>query len=338
MKKLSTLLFIFILHACSTPQQTEQTPSSSYTIAFGSCSVQDWGDKQLWQEVLNENPDLWIWLGDNIYGDTEDMTVMKSKYDLQKSHPDYQQLISQTDIIGIWDDHDFGANDAGSEYPMKDESRDLLFDFLDVDPDNEAWKRKGAYQSYSYIMNENGVKIILLDTRYYRDSLIWEKEPKRSLVNENGGILGEEQWQWFQNELNEEEIDFFIIGSGIQVITQDHDYEKWSNFPKDRERLLQTVSSIKVPLLFLSGDRHISEVTRLELENYPFPLYDLTSSSLTSPWGEESDSPNENREGEIVYPVNFAVMKIDWNEKRPSLRLKFTGKDNAVLQEFAIDY
>jgi len=330
-------LTLFIIISCSPSQQ--KANSSVQTIAFGSCSVQGKIDAQLWKEVVAEDPALWIWLGDNIYADTEDMVKMKADYDLQKSHPDYQTLLEKIDVIGVWDDHDLGGNDMGSEYPKKDESRDLLFDFLDVPKDNEAWDRKGAYQSYSYTFDEKKLKIILLDARYFRDSLMWTLDPKTAQINEDGEVLGEEQWTWLEGQLSDDAVDMFLVGSGIQVLAEDHRFEKWANFPKERTRLLNLVAEkVNVPLAFISGDRHISEVSKLEIEGYDFPIYDITSSSLTNPWDEESPEVNELRVGTTTYLVNFAVVDIDWSGEQPSIQLKFVGQNSEILQELAIEY
>ena len=109
------------------------------------------------------------------------MNQRRKDYDLQKSHPDYQQLLKQTEVIGIWDDHDFGLNDGGREYPMKDESKEELFRFLDVPDDHPARERKGAYQSYTYTSSLGTLKIILLDARYFRDSLKWNNPGTRTI-------------------------------------------------------------------------------------------------------------------------------------------------------------
>ena len=75
------------------------------TIAFGSCNRVD-KDQEMWAAISQNHPDLWIWLGDNIYADTDDMQAMKSMYLQQKYNPEYQTFIRQTPVIGIWDDHD----------------------------------------------------------------------------------------------------------------------------------------------------------------------------------------------------------------------------------------
>ena len=308
------------------------------SIAFGSCSKQDFPDKQLWKEVNRENPDLWIWLGDNIYGDSEDMAVLKEKYDQQKSHPDYQTLMTQTEVIGIWDDHDYGVNDGGKEYPVKEASRDLMFDFLDLNKDHPAWNREGGYQAHTFDSDGRRIKFIFLDARYFRDPL--KKDEKNwNIPNYEGEILGDDQWIWLAQQLNDPETDFFIIGSGIQVIPKDHRFEKWTNFPNERNRLFILIQEyVEVPLIFISGDRHISEVSKIEIPDHKYPLYDLTSSSLTHGWSEPQPEKNEYRVGDIIYDENFALLRIDWKGKKPKLALKYIGVENKVLQELKIDF
>jgi len=337
----STICLLFLSGTLCAQQADVTIRKEINRIVFGSCSEQNHPQKQLWNEVNHLAPDLWIWLGDNIYGDTEDMTVMKAKYDLQKSHPEYQKLMATTDIIGIWDDHDFGANDAGKEYPMKDESKEALFDFLDVDKNNPARKRKGAYQSYTYRHGTGNIKVILLDTRYFRDSLVWDNPgtaEKASRVNETGDVLGEEQWAWLGRQLSDPEIDLFILGSGFQVIPEEHQWEKWSNFPQAKARLLDLIkTNASVPLVILSGDRHLSEVSKLELSGYTYPLYEFTSSSLNAPSNPSPES-NQYRVKDKIHTQNFAVMTIIWIANSPVIQLKYYGKSNKQLADYSIRF
>lgn len=322
-------------------QKADKSISLDITrIAFGSCSVQDMADKQLWKEVNDSNPDLWIWLGDNIYGDTEDMSIMKEKYDLQKSHPGYQALLKRSTVIGIWDDHDYGVNDGGKEFPAKDGSKKQLFDFLDVDKNHPAQKRAGAYQSYTYKSDEGNVKVILLDTRYFRDSLSWDNPgtpQKSSIVNPDGDVLGEQQWEWLESQLDEPDINLFILASGIQVIPSQHQWEKWSNFPKARQRLFDLISKQKTPLVLVSGDRHLSEVSKTKIQGYPYPLVEFTSSSLTSPVTPDNEE-NQYLLGEKIYDPNFASITIMWIAGTPTLYLKYYGKGGVELAKHTIKY
>lgn len=332
MNKSIQLLFLLTLSISSVAQSNKTT----FKIAFGSCSDQKKVDKQLWEEVAVEQPDLWIWLGDNIYGDSENLDTLKLKYDKQKSHPDYQKLIDQTRILGIWDDHDYGLNDGGKEYPSKDGSRDLLFEFLEVAEENPAWNRKGAHQSYVLDALGKKMKLILLDTRYFRDALIVKKDPKRTIVNPTGDILGEEQWKWFEKELKSD-ADIFLIASGIQVLPSQHNFEKWSNFPKDRNRLLERLKSIEQPVILLSGDRHISEVSKLSNEEYRTPIYEFTSSGLTNVWSQFWPETNDLRVGPTVFEPNFGVLEMNESENGTNFSLSYIGTDNTRWATFKLD-
>ncbi|MEM7298353.1 MAG: alkaline phosphatase D family protein [Bacteroidota bacterium] len=329
-----TLLLLLIPNLLLGQQADEVRNKRIATIAFGSCSKQEQVDDQLWEEVNNTEPDLWIWLGDNIYGDSEDRKVLRDKYDLQKSHKGYQKLLSQTEVLGIWDDHDYGVNDGGSEYPSKDASKDELFRFLDVTSDHPARGRKGAYQSYTYESGKR-TKIIFLDARYFRDSLKWDRSGpwrKKAIINPTGQVLGQEQWSWLEEQLSEEDIDLFIVCTGIQAIPEEHIFEKWANFPVERERLFKTLGKTSSPLIILSGDRHMSEVSRLDLQERKHPIYEFTSSSLVSSWGMEEEEPKRYREKDIVFQPNFALLDVTWADDTLKMELNYFGKDNQVFQ------
>ncbi len=147
MKTLYFLLFTFVfLSGCQMAKKAASEKEALYegqkwntkraitTIAFGSCDRQDL-PQDIWKAVAQNQPDLWIWTGDNIYGDSDDMKVLHDKYMKQKSGKDYSAFRKKTQITGIWDDHDFGVNDGGKEYPYKRESKKLMLDFLDVPRD-----------------------------------------------------------------------------------------------------------------------------------------------------------------------------------------------------------
>ena len=300
------------------------------TILFGSCSREN-REQELWPAVLNHQPDLWIWLGDNVYGDTQDMAVLKDKYDLQKSNADYQKLLATTPIIGTWDDHDYGVNDGDKTFPKKKESRDLLFDFLDVPKSNPAWNREGAYQSYVYGTGNKKVKILLLDLRYFRDTL--ERNPSRNpryKISENGDTMGEAQWEWLEKELTHSDAAIHIIAGGIQLLSNEQIFEKWGNFPKARQRFFDLIRKTQpANAFYLSGDRHIGEVSKIELEGYG-PFYDFTSSGLTHSWGSGTE-PNQHRVGNLVVDKNFGVIRIDWSQDSPKVTFEIKGKEGQLL-------
>jgi alkaline phosphatase D len=300
------------------------------TIAFGSCNRQD-EPQPLWAEITKHDPQLWIWLGDNIYGDTQDMQVMQAKYNRQLELSNYREFLQEVPVIGVWDDHDYGANDAGKDYPQKDASKELMMEFLAVSDNSNQLGHKGAYGSYVYGPEGKQVKVILLDTRYFRDDL--EREDGVYLPNEEGTMLGEEQWTWLEGELANSTADVNIIGSSIQVLSSEHRFEKWQNFPAERERLINLVANSGVKnAFFLSGDRHVAEISRMEAEGVSYPLYDITSSGLTHVYAgaDASKEPNRYRQSDLIGKLNYGLIQINWEEEQPEVSVSIKGLNDAT--------
>ena len=333
---ISSILIALTFFSCQPIEH--ETPLT--TITFGSCSRQDI-DNQLWDEIVRQNPDLWIWGGDNIYGDTEDMELMKAKYDEQKNRDSYQRLLAAVpNVIGIWDDHDYGINDGGREFARKDESKDLMLEFLDAEKNDPRWSRKGGYGSYTYGPEGQRVKAILLDTRYFRDPLKKDTvDGRRINVPAEGTILGEEQWSWLENELRTTDAQINLIMSSIQVIAKDHIYEKWANFPQERERLLKLIGSINPPgVIFLSGDRHIAEFSMLSVDGLSYPLIDFTSSGLTHTWSMKEEEFNELRVARQIMELNYGLIELEWGESSVTAHLSIRGHEGKVYENYKISF
>ncbi|GIV38083.1 MAG: hypothetical protein KatS3mg032_2462 [Cyclobacteriaceae bacterium] len=312
-------------------------------IAFGSCSRQS-SEEQLWEEVVKLKPSLWIWGGDNIYGDTHDMGVLKKKYEEQKNRPSYQKLLQTCPVTGTWDDHDYGINDGGKFYPRKEESKALALDFLGVPASHPVRTHEGLYHSYSLGKSPHDILILNLDTRWFRDTLYKEfyydsaagRKRYRYIPNPSGDLLGEAQWNWLEAELRSTPAALVIINSSIQVLAEEHDFEKWSNFPQARQRLLDLL--LKYPekrVLVLSGDRHIAEISKMEVPGLPYPLYDITSSGLTHTWNEARSEKNRYRIGTLIMQKNFGLLEISWNKNRPYITATIYGHNNAILLQHA---
>lgn len=320
-KKLVLASSLLALAACAGPSAGTAPRADANApvtrIAFGSCSRETL-PQPLWRQVAAARPDVWVWLGDNIYGDTSDMAVMRAKYARQKGHPDYQTLLARTRVIGTWDDHDYGLNDGGKEFTARAASQQALLDFLDEPADSPRRLRAGVYESYTYGPAGRQVKVILLDTRYHRDA-----------PGPDGDVLGEEQWAWLERELRGSRAQVHLIGSGIQVVAEDHRFEKWANFPAARARLFRLVGETRAPgVVFLSGDRHIAEVSRVSGTAAGYPLYDVTSSGLTHTWRERWEEVNRHRVGENVIALNYGLLHVDWDAR--ALRFEVRDTTNAV--------
>ena len=313
----------------SHPLPTPESTLPLQRIAFGSCVHQD-RPQPIWGPVASTSPDVFIMMGDNIYGDTQDMAVMRRKYDQQAGNPDYARFAARTPIIGIWDDHDYGVNDGGVEYPMKEPSKGLMLDFFG-EPQNTARRsRPGVFESYVYGPPGRRTQIILLDTRWFRSRLLRgrvtmppenEGEPDREIngyipnPDPSSTLLGAEQWQWLEEQLRVP-ADVRFIGTSIQFTSEQHPYEKWSNFPHERARLLGLLNRYGVTgkTIFLSGDRHHGE---LSCEN---GLCDLTSSGLSHGRSVPLRETNRHRVGAFDQGNHFGLVTIDWpdfGENRP---------------------
>lgn len=328
------LIVIIGLAGCRTGTANKEDVSlkdqqNVQTIAFGSCNKQD-APQPLWKSIISHKPDVWIWLGDNIYGDTDDMNLLKEKYELQLENSDYKSLTASSKVVGIWDDHDYGKNDAGKEFNKKIESRELMYNFLGVDEDDEIRRKEGGYSAHVFGKGSNKVKIILLDARYFRDEL--QKDDNKAYIpNENGTILGETQWKWLEDELRKKDAAITLVGSGIQFIPEEHEYEKWQNFPNERKRLFDLLKKTGTNgAILLSGDRHIAEISKMELDSLNHPLYDVTSSGLTHTWKEVRDEPNKHRIGDLVARLNYGLLHFDWQDEEVIVTMEIRGEGSEL--------
>ena len=337
MKNLFSLIPLFFLFlACGSSNSSIPEKDADFVIAFGSCNEED-ARQPLWQPILENSPDVFLWGGDNIYSDTDDAEVMKNDYQQQKNNKGYQQLLKEVRVLGIWDDHDYGLNDAGKEWHFKEKSQQLFLDFMDVPEDSPRRDREGVYHAEVFNTEKGSVKVILLDTRYFRDQLKESKDPAKRYEPSEGTILGEKQWKWLEEELRSSEADFNVILSSIQILSAEHGFETWGNFPSEVEKLKNLiVSSEAKNVILLSGDRHISEFSKTQVEGLDYPLMDFTSSGLTHTYEEFSGEPNRYRVGEVVKYKSFGLLKFDFSNKKVLLEMR--GKRNKLQQDYLLEF
>jgi alkaline phosphatase D len=305
-------------------------------IAFGSCATQERA-QPIWDAVLASRPQLLLLLGDNIYADTKDMDVMRSKYAKLATMPGFAAIRKSCPILATWDDHDLGANDAGSDYPKKDESQKIFLDFFGEPADSPRRKRPGVYDAHVFGPEGKRVQVILLDTRYFRSSPL--KRNLRALTSEgpyvpnpdpNTTILGEDQWRWFAEQLKVP-AEIRIVASSIQVVAEDHGWEKWMNFPHERERLFQLLRDTGAEgVIVLSGDRHLAELSMMDA-GLGYPIYDLTSSGLNQAFRAwRAQEVNRHRVASMNWGDNFGVITIDWDRPDPRISLQIRDVEGDI--------
>jgi alkaline phosphatase D len=309
-------------------------------IAFGSCADQN-KPQPIWATILRSKPDLFLFLGDNIYADTEDMEVMRAKYARQATIPGFRKLRQTVPVLATWDDHDYGINDGGSEYPKRAESQQLFLNFFGEPKDSPRRKREGIYDAKLFGPPGKRVQIILLDTRYFRSPLrrsSAEQEGQGSYIPDSDPaktMLGEAQWSWLEGELRIP-AEVRIIVSSIQVVPEDHGWEKWANFPLERQRLFKLISKTGAAgVIFISGDRHLAELSMMD-GGVGYPLYDVTASALTNSskrW--RPYETNRHRVGTMNWGDNFGLITVDWNRADPhiSLQIRDVAGDIAIQRK-----
>ena len=295
MKKFYLSFFLLLISS------TNFIYADSIKIGLGSCLDQDY-PQPIWQSIKKEDLNYFIFLGDNVYGDTRygSLRKMKSAYDKQKKVlPDFLNDIS---IFSIWDDHDFGINDGGADYRFKRRAQELYLDFWEISKDDDRSNREGIYFSKNEIFFDKKFKFIFLDTRFFRSKLKGKKSNYIENIEPDATILGNAQWTWLENELKSD-FDFLFIFSSIQIIAKDHRFEKWSNFPNERAKLFELLEQFNDKTILFSGDRHRAGIYRKN------GIIEVTSSSMNKP-GSSFSETDSYLIGKTYPQENYGVLEI----------------------------
>lgn len=345
-------LALVMLVACAVPTPFPFIPPLALArdravdiIAFGSCANQS-KPQLIWNAVIASRPDLFIFLGDNIYGDTTDMDVLRARYALLGRNEGYQRLLATTPVIATWDDHDYGANDAGAEYPQKAESKQIFLDFFGEPANSERRLRDGGiYTAYSYGPPAQRIQVILLDTRWDRAPLrrvndaeaavrrLRQVGPYVANPDPDARLLGEEQWRWLEAQLRQP-ATIRIIGTSIPFLQEGTGWETWSNFPAEQARLLTLINDTHANgLLFLTGDTHRAQFSK-RTQGVPYPLWEVNSSGLTE--NVDWPAPDSSRLGGYYTEDNYGLLRIDWREADPEITMEIRDVDNDLVLQNTI--
>lgn len=327
----------------------EPAPESTTRVAFGSCYRQT-RPAPIWATLRAAQPDALVLLGDNVYADSADPTVIAAAWQALAEHPEFAALRAQTRLFATWDDHDYGADDSGADFPARAISQQLFQDFLGLAEDDPRRQREGVY--HAEIVGEPGrrVQTILLDTRYHRTpQLRWDASEQRRPADMPGpyapqnsdeaAILSEEQWQWLEEQLRQP-AEVRLICSSIQVIAEDHAWESWSRYPRERARLLELLARTRANgVLLFSGDRHHAELARFDSPRDgmqpDYPLWELTTSALNQPKAWQFEA-NRWRVGDGAFETNYGMLEIDWEAPGVGLELRVHAEDGKVLMRSAM--
>jgi phosphodiesterase/alkaline phosphatase D-like protein len=317
---------VFLILALAGAASADEAPLTR--IAFGSCANQD-KPQPIWGAVLAWHPQLFIFTGDNVYGDVSgpDMAGLKAAYAGAGKVPGLSTLRAQVPVLATWDDHDYGKNDAGADFPYKTQAQRLFLDFWGIGEDDPRARRPGVYYAQSFGPPGKRLQVILLDTRSFRSALrptdqrgALGKEAYLPDPDPSKTMLGEAQWAWLRMQL-ERPAELRLIVSSVQVLAEEHGFERWGNLPLERQRLLELIAETGARgVVLISGDRHIGALYRLT-EDVPYPLYEITSSGLNMAYGSNHDI-GPLRLGEVYGQDNFGTIEIDWQAGNVTLSVR----------------
>ena len=313
-------------------------------IAFGSCLNEN-RSMAFWDVIAAQKPQAFLLIGDNVYGDTRttnsaDIPTLTASYRKLSARQEFDRFRRSVPMMTTWDDHDFGANDAGGSFAFKEHAEDVYESYWGSS--NEVKSRPGVYESRIVGPAGKRVQFIILDSRFFRSDLVAMpyRDPGPLLgwyipnTDPKATLLGDAQWQWLEQELAKP-ADLRLIVSSIQMITSAHNYESWANFPKERERFYGLLAAKGVNnAVLLTGDRHSGGFYKADVAGLKAPLWEITSSSLNFAFGKGDDrarEPDAARTGGLWAVPNFSVIDIDWVVKKVKFSLR--RDDNSVIEE-----
>lgn len=246
-------LLCLLLCACRADLQPAPVkPDGVYRIALVGC-IRQFEPAPALTMYAKSKPDLTIWVGDNIYADTDtDVRHIAACYTALSKKPGFAELMSCAPYAVTWDDHDYGNNNADRRYPLRHESRALFLDFWSMHEHVPA-QREGIYHARYFDARGKRLQVILLDVRTHRDP-----------PNTGGDILGQAQWDWLATELRKP-ADLRLIVSGSQVLLSDESgSETWEHYPAAQGRLFRLIRESGADgVVLITGDQHHAEVCRL---------------------------------------------------------------------------
>jgi alkaline phosphatase D len=338
MKRIEHRILVLLIAAASLAALPRAEAGAAITrIAFGSCASLD-KPQPVWRAILALRPAAFVSLGDIVYvnrGD-EDHAARVAAYQKLSAIPEFRKLRQRAIFLATWDDGELGTNDGGADFPRLEEFRRDFLDFTGEPADSEVRRSGGTYTAQTFGPPGRRVQIILLDTRSFRSPLRrgdFPEDEGRYLpdASPEKTMLGAAQWKWLEEQLRRP-AELRLVGSSIQVVPEEQKWEKWANFPHERQRLFEVVRRTAARgVIFLSGDRHLAELSATA-SGTPYPFFDLTSSGLNvANLRTVPHEPNRYRANQVNWSDNFGLVEVNWSSADPLLSLQIRDAAGDIL-------
>jgi alkaline phosphatase D len=320
----------WLLLSASTNAASINVDNSLTRITFGSCAIQS-QDLSVFKTIQSAKPDLYLSLGDAIYGDYDSVTgkrfeattaTLERDWQVLGGNKHWQNLQKSIPILAIWDNHDYGHYELGADFELSRQSKTLFLKFFEEPPDSILWSRSGIYRSMEIGPEGQRVQIVMLDTRSFKSApVIAENWPAvrasgslgKFTRDRQGTLLGKAQWQWLEDRFDAK-ADLRIVASSTQIIPNEKGMDEWGNYPVERGRLLQLIRTKGGGrTILVSGNVHFGELSAKGLTE-AVTLWELTSSGLTHTDQIYAEAQNRFRAAGPVLDRHFGMLDLRWLE------------------------
>lgn len=289
------------------------------------------GEFDIFTSIHKTRPDFMVWLGDNIYYREPDWLTeeaMRYRWRKDRQLEQLQALLGSTHHYGIWDDHDFGPNDSDGSFRLKDAALRVFADYF-PQVQYGTPETKGCFHRFEWA----DVEFFMLDNRFHRT-------PNRFPDGPDKVMFGAQQLRWLKEALSNSNATFKIVAGGNQMLNPMMFYEAFGRFPIEQKSLFDWLAASKIEgLVFLSGDRHSTELLKVQWPGASYPYYEYTSSPLTSGSGRnerEADNPVRVPGTWVTQKRNFGRLVVagPWRDRK--LTMSAHDKDGAELWKHEI--
>lgn len=217
---------------------THQREAHDVVIVAGSCA-RTGSNGAVFDAIAAEDPDLYLAIGDLHYSNlaSTDPSAHLDAYRRTLVEPGPAAVFSSVPTAYVWDDHDYGPNDADATAPSRlavSTAYRRAVPHHGVDPDPDA--------SIAQAFTIGRVRVVLTDTRSQRTSTT---------------MLGEAQLEWLIDELQTASEDHAVVvwANPTPWVATDAP-DTWADHPAERQRLLDEVGDLP-NLVMVSGDAHM---------------------------------------------------------------------------------
>ncbi len=313
-----------------------RTDPPDFTFVTGSCAYINeaqydrpgkpyGGDYQIFTSILADHPEMMVWLGDNMYLREVDYTKtgIYRRYTLLRATQELKALLASVHHYAAWDDHDYGPNDSDGSFWGKDITLAAFKDFWD-NPNYGVGGTAGITGTFFW----QDCQFFLMDDRWYRGS-----------QGRDADYYGQQQIRWLIQALRYSQAPFKFICTGGQILNDAPVFETYAVYGHERRALLDSLDKYNIKgVVFLTGDRHFSEISRMQTQDGDI-FYDITTSPFTS--SPSSSYQNETNHllipGSIVDGRNYALISVTGPLKHRVCRVQFKDANGKVQYEYTLE-